>query len=80
MLTGLFSGGGLKETGTPHTEGEYRCSSHGQYDKNKVFFFNIKACKHVLVQTQNTSIILKMLYNSCPLILKKDVAIKLTVL
>ena len=40
--TGLFWKGGLKRQAlqerVSYKRGEYRCSSHGQYEKNKVFF------------------------------------------
>ena len=57
MTEQAFLGGApLKETGAK-TE-----RSDRPYEKNNVFclFFYIKACKHVLVETQNTSMNMKM--------------------
>ena len=39
--TGFFGRGALRDrppNRAPHTGGEYRCSSHGQYEKVKLFF------------------------------------------
>ena len=71
-----FLGGGLKETGAPTERLWQRVNTDpaamGSMRKIKCFL-NIEACKHVLVQTQNTSMNLKMLYNRSPLRTQKMV-------
>ena len=49
----------MRLNGAFKTEGKYRHIQEESMRKIK-FFFNITACKHVLVETQNTSTNLKM--------------------
>ena len=60
-ILGFFGRGGLKrrENGSFQTEGEYRYIQTDSMRQIKCFL-KIKVCKHVLVETQNTSMNLKM--------------------